>query len=382
MSMKRSRKRDLGRERRRRIDALHRTWERGDHEKFTEKNIHPTVPKNAAPLSLDKQLHREVRRFRRVVNPGIQYLMGRAKDYALGVQHLDQSPRILAAFGIERAVDEVARYALDDLTGPVPDCFVEGTGYAHEYNLYKNVSEFHQVEGTTLTPEDIAAIRCLQTDDGDNIPARWAPRQPFRVFSTDVVRPPVETVVLAARVVEAKPTSRSMRLYDPSTLPPVLVLGAGHMAAAQALSVRLPAYRIYHWPVPVSRPHPPKRPWEAVILNIPSQQAWTTANMINNWCQTTFLERRSVLRGNGSDSQYVHYLLDIALQHRVAGKPLILLADQKPHYAATGRLRSTGVAEPIDATRRGIWVGYEQTPWAPHGVPAPTGRVVTSWRWR
>jgi hypothetical protein len=386
MTKKRGGKRSLGREQRERIDALHRAWDRGNHEHFAEATSASSVKKPVDPLTLDEELCRKVQRHRSANNSGVTYLMCRAKDFACAMQHLEQNPGILAAFGLERAVDEIARFALDDLAGPAPGCFVDGVGCA-DAAQYPRATEFRKVEGTALAPADLGSLRRLQLhhDDDDTVPVRWAPPHPQRVLSMDMIRPPVEAVVLAAAAVEAETSAPSSRLYEPSGFPPVLLLGAGHMAAAQALSVRLPACRVYHSPLPYSAPSLPVQQWEAVIVNIPSGHAWAVAEMIGDGFKGSFVERRRVLRSKwagSNDRQYVHELLNVAQEHRVEGKPLVLMADKAAHHAAAGRLRASGVAELVGNKKRGVWVGYDIAPWAPHNVPSPTGRVVTTWRWR
>jgi len=225
-------------------------------------------------------------------------------------------------------------------------------------------------------------------------PATWTPANPTKKYTADVVRPPMEAVVLAVGLIRralAGPLLAPVGIYefDMNHLGPVLCLGMGLAAAAQALSSLLPLQQVHHLPRPYFELPVARQPWDAIVLNIPSRHGWRVARHIGMSDKTTFVQRHAILQkkyGLNEPMEHVGSLLKKVVRHRVSGKILVLMGDGKQHHEAVRRLLAAKLVQPevvegIDTSNRPIWMGYDKPPWAPHGLPSPTGKLLSIWRW-
>ena len=375
-----------------RVTALHRAFEGRQH---TGPKV-PPRPKlakreDAHTLSLDHRIRSEVSRFRRRDSKGEELVAVRAKGIALMMQRREANPAVLARFGVERALDEMLVY-LNNMTDNLPAYFVAGKPFTS-----KGSPDF---ESGCISPRDLDAISRLRVSLDDiatkgTCPATWISKDPNRKLLADVVRPPMEAIVLGSHLIRhalAGPLVAPAGVYgfDMNDLGPVLCIGAGLAAAAQVLSQLLPRQQVHHLPCPYFELPVVRQPWDAIVLNIPARQLWRVAGHIGMSDKTTFIRRHAVLQKKHALArplEHVSGLLKTAVRHRVKGKPLVLMADGEQHHEAVRRLLAAKLVEPlvvdgIDTSERPIWVGYDKQPWAPHGLPSPTGKLVSIWRWK
>jgi hypothetical protein len=375
-----------------RVAALHRTFEGSQHP-APKLRTQPTVAKldEAHPHSLDHRVRREVERFGWRSATGREGVTTRAKLFALQMQQREGHPAVLARFGVERALDELLVF-LNNMTINLPAYFVAGKPFTRAGNP--------EHEWGCLSPRDLDTIKRLDVPldrikTTATFPATWSAGRPSRMLRADTVRPPMEAVALAAQLIRrvlAGPSFSPFGFheFDLDSLRPVLCIGTGFAATAQALSALLPLRHVYHLPRPLFELPVARQLWDAIIVNIPSRRSWRVAWHIGMSDRTTFVRRRAVLQtrhGIESPLGHIGNLLMKATRHRVGGKVLVLMGDPPQHHEAVSRLRAAKLVEPlvvegIDTSERPIWVGYDKQPWAPHGLPRPTGKLVSIWRWK
>ena len=83
--------------------------------------------------------------------------------------------------------------------------------------------------------------------------------------------------------------------------------------------------------------------------------------------------------------EHVELLVNEALKHVGPKTLIVLMADYRTYQQALGHLRVNRVVTPvtfngIDTGQQPVWCAYRQQPWAPHGLPRPTARMVSFWK--
>jgi len=380
-----------------RVIALHRAFE-NQVSPMKESNSPTEVEEleTAHPQSLDYNIRKEVERFRRQHSAGRELLTEKAMEIAKNMAHRENHPLVLARFGVERAVDEMAR-SIHSLTENLPRCFVNGV-------RLPSMDE-QQEDWSCLGPNDLHAIQrisipLLRIQWEGVFPARWHSQQNISRLTADPIRPPMEALALSAAMYRATRMSSSVGLSFPAywgsttddlgSKPSILCVGMGIAGAAQALSALLPHYYVHHQASPYYALVVPRQSWDAIFVNLPAPHHWRVARYIGEQPDLPYLKRRAILQKRYSEqrpNEHVESLLRTATRHRVSGKALILMGDREQHHEAVLSLRHANMVAPlivggIDTSKRPVWVGYDKSPWAPHGLPSPTGKLVSIWRWK
>ncbi len=420
------------RELRRRVDALHRRRERVTPTEFNEVverqgGIHGDL-RTALPLTLAFDVCEELRRRGRgkVVTAEMSEQMRiEAMKEAKWAASVDDSPKACAVFAVDMALHWSTRPLGFDI--PPPGAYVRGEGRPSYFDALQNcwvwpvakpkaadeddddlavqvvdggddIVECLPEESDSTTPvplalKDLARIRRLIPDVASvrasaRLPATWSPQHNHTIYTCDVIRLPVEALALVKQVV-MDTTSAVTRDYSLARKnPAALCIGAGWGGTAQALSALLPLHWVYHQPWPYHDAALPPLPWEVVVLNVPSKHHWSVAEMMRNPGEVPHRTRQRVLRGHdGPGGQHVKVLVEAALDQVAPDTLLVLLADQKTYQQAVGLLRTSPKVLPttdlgMDTQARPVWIGYDKQPWAPHGLPRPSGRLLTFWRGR
>ena len=395
--------RRLYREMRRRVDALHRAYEQltltGD-----DTGAHCCDPDESQchPLSLDYLLHHELNRIRKKRVIAHQYLLNLAKNFAEKMSDQEMNPAVRAKFGIERAMMEQSIIALAAFSHSIPDCWGGCQGFSSGFSNRKNEIFFDTNTFQGLTDSDLESLQNIlisldKVRDTYNLEATWQSLEPNITLIADAMRPPMDALALVATLIKeniedgVKPLHKILALQgEYRNIPPILCIGMGFFAGAQALSVWLPYYRIYSNPYPYQEKDILQWGWEAIILNIPSFHAWQVASLTWKGDDYSFSKRKAILRGDHcskTPTAHVGKLVKLALENQAPGKPLVILGDPQPYHEAVKILKGKNVIEPLmlkhmDTSKRGIWVGYGKRPWAPHNMPSPTGKVISFWSWK
>lgn len=403
--MRDSKHRNQHREQRQRIDRLHRAFD-GRQVDYAA-GVPDLDVVGAAPAEEDGRSSDKLTLSRFLEDEFIKRSWGkrspmtavRARDFALSVADLDPNPEVIAAFGVERALDLVSHHVPFDHAAP--DCFVDGEAYRVGFDPITNQNVFEVDNWTGLAFPDLASLQRLVVDFDRlrvrrSVTATWAPTRPVIMLTADAMRPPMEALTIAANVVRAHEAAKfrtGPRILEPATYPCVQCIGLGFAGAAQALSVMLPFHQIHHTRAPYYTALPLGSPdSEAVILNVTSAHAWQVAKMLGgNRAPMPYLVRRAVLRGDvpvRDPTKHVTELLMMAMPFRRRGKPLIVIGDTIPHHDALEKLKSHGLIAPLtvpelelDTANSALWVAYPKAAWAPFGVPSPLSAVMSVWRW-
>jgi len=350
---------------------------------------------------------------------------------------LDDSPRACAVFAVDMAVNWAMRPLGFD-TAPKA-CFVRGHARRSVFNALKNAWEWpvgeagapdaddevfdpdadtdaeeqatppvrprvetvenmddaHKPDSTDPMPlalRDLARVRRLVPDldaikATGTLLASWSPRHKNSIYTCDMTRPPVEALAVVRAVVgSVAPTKPTLRLTD---TPAALCIGCGWGGAAQALSALLPQHWVYHQPWPYHEIGLPPLAWQVVVLNVPSRLHWRAARVAARPGEIPPHIRQRVLREipTPSGGRHVEQLVREALLNAKAKTLIALMADYRTHQQAVGLLRTRSGKSlasvhlnGIDTGQDPIWVAYHKQPWTPHGLPRPTGRVVSFWR--
>jgi hypothetical protein len=394
-----------------RIDALHLQREKlPDYafNKAVEGQRHlPDDLATAPPMTLAFSVKREF--FRRgrgnVVGADMSEQMRRiAMDEAKWAVTRDDNPNVCARFAVDMALNWATRSLGFDIAPP--GCFVQGGLRPSYFDVLKNSWVWPmtkwpipddddggaQPDTTTPVPlmygdlaqltkaaQNLALARCLKV-----IPATWAPKTQSSIYICDMTRPPVEVLVVITRAMEAlSPPRRSLSLIS---TPAALCIGAGWGGTAQALSALLPLHWVYHQPWPYHDLAMPPLDWEVVVLNVPARHQWLAAKVIGTPGEVPTRIHKKVMRGIGSNNggKHVELLVKAAVSKLGPKTLLVLVADHRTYQSALGHLKTRAQVVPatfdgLDTEKQPIWVGYENRPWAPHGLPRPTARLMSFW---
>ena len=386
------------RELRLRVDALHRQRERQaatdprgyGAEVEAQTHLHLDMT-DAPPLTLASQIAEEFRRRRRLRvldDRMLEQVRGWAISEGRWAFGRDPSLRACAAFGVERALYRATRLLPFD-THP-PDCIVRGEPFNAHFAPLKNRWIFEQADPdwpNPLTLGDRADIRRLVVDwdqigSAGVVTASWSPKTPRTIFTCDVMRPPVEAMVLASHAIDPPVQPVRLRL---DKQPAVLCVGTGWGSGPQALSLMLSLHRVYHLPIPFAVKVPPNIDWDAVVINIPSVHHWTAAQASSRPGELPHYIHQAAVRGKLGGQGIIAGIIEAAAQHCRSGRLVVLMADYEMYESGMAELLSSSDLVPqlvcgIDTSSRPIWVGYQTRPWAPHGFPRPSGRLVSFWR--
>lgn len=380
-----------------RVDALHRQHEQVAPGIFAaevdaQKLLHRDIT-DAPPLTLAFEVAQEFQRrhrLRALADKMLEQVRGCAMTHAKWAFGRDPNIRVCATFAAEMAQHQATRSLPYD--SDPPDCFIAGVPYADIFDGLKNVRVFEPMDPdwpSPLTRLDRSRVGRLSVDwshvEADRLaPSSWAPEQPKSGFRCDVMRPPAEALALVQEM--TKTPSRFDLCGD--TAPAVLLVGAGWCSAAQVLSMLLRHHRVYHLPMPfANKVLPPTTNWDAVIINVPSQHHWAVALASAKPGELAAREHQAILRGQlgPKGNQHVKTIVHAAAQHFQPGCKVIIMADKDAYGLTLERVHGAAHLAPltvhgIDTGKQPIWVGYDERPWAPHGFPGPSGRLVSFWR--
>ena len=385
------------RELRLRVDALRRQRERQVRadplsvacEVDAQSGLHADLA-SAPPLTLAFQIGEEFRRRRRLRvldDEMLQQVRGWAMNAGRWAIGRDPSLRVCATFAVEHALHVATRMLPFD-THP-PDCMVGGEPYNSVFDGLNNKWTFGEADPDWPNPLSLksrASIRRLTIDwlraRGEGVvPANWQPEKPKTVLTCDAMRPPVEAMILAAESIQPSAGEIRLRLDEH---PSVLCVGCGWGGAAQALSVRLPLYRVCHRPIPFAEKDQPDLDLRAVVINVPSARDWRAARVARTTGATPARIQRKLFRSqHDRSSKHVEEIVGAAASRLQPGCLVVLMADYAVHDPALDHLRGVAHLAPEQVRglgERSIWVGYEKPPWAPHGFPRPSGRLESFWR--
>ncbi len=410
--MRRRGHRRMHQELRQRVAALHMSYELGLGTKsvadMTAAMFRATQCEDSPePCTCDAAIHQEMARARKHGAPAV--LLDLARAYATDIKPVQEpNVRVRAAFGAERALYDAALGLFQDLA---PDLFISGVPYMVEHDPITGASGISrwcatggsddadtESSWTGIHPMDTPSISSLQVP-WDTVaqarlyPAAWTPLAFTQAYAADPTRAPIEAMVLAASAI------RGTLHYDLQALFSVLdlgrqvsvaAIGVGYAVGAQALSVMVPLAKIWNIPVAYNQAGVPTMEADAVVLGLPSRHQLAAANIAAGNRKVNLIERRKILSGQIDHlvtTTHVPDLVDLALGFRKPGTPLILVGDPACHAAAVAILNAQDLVVPlvsrcIDTSVRPVWVGYRERQWAPHGLPSPTGRVVSTWSWK
>ena len=375
-----------GRELRLRVDAMLRVMDPA------VAAVPPTMPDLLAellgdplvPFSLARAVHQECARRLRSGNTSLEDWAFYEARTAAG--H-DPNPHVQAAFGVERALAREARKLPFDEAPPA--VLVRGTPPASVLRQDPDdLASQGEVWTSALTVSDLASLAAVHPNwtaaVSGTVPARWSPMHPRSAWTGDVVRPPAEALALVADVVRGHAPPPRLGLCTAGA-PAILLVGCGYVGAAQALSMMLPLHHVHHDAAPFGHQPAAARRWSAVVVNVPAAHDWQVATMLSDPSRFSVVERRAILQGNRRHRgvEHVGQLVDAAHRHLRKGCLVAVLADWSANAAVVADLSVVLVPEivaGIDTSMTPLWVGYEQAPWAPHGLPSPSGRLVSFWR--
>lgn len=399
--------RRLDQERRFRVEGLHRVVDRGVDSSFllsTGIDSGKAVPRreDCLPFTLDHYLRTEVERRRAGKLDVQEFLLSRAKDLAHQVEAHELNPFVLARFAVERVIEEQAA-SLAAFSCSVPNYFVGGKGFSVHEETPRGARTSSPDPWTAFSPRDLNALQAnrpsMVKTTKSTITATWEPTDPSLMATADVVRAPYEALALAATGIRSflgdtwafeDSEDWTQDLGISSAAIPLLTIGLGYAAPAQALSAMLGSdFEVHSIRAPYVVQEPEPRAWQAMILSIPSAHEWNIAYQVGNTEDVTKHAWRSTLRDVGSRASTTHVrkLADLSIQYRIRGTVLVILASADTYHLVVGSLRERNLIEPLivgslDTSKRPTWVAYDNyPPWAPHGLPSPTGRLVSFWRW-
>jgi hypothetical protein len=385
------------RELRLRVDALHRQHEKVAPAVFAaevdaQKTLHADLT-DAPPLTLAFEVAQEFdrRRCHRAIHDKmLEQVRGWAMVNGKWAFGRDPNIRVCAAFAVEMAQHQAVRSLPYDSTPP--DCLVHGEPYADCFDALQNARVFQPMDPdwpSPLTRPDRDRVGRLSVDweqvQAERLAsASWTPQQPKSGYSCDLMRPPEAALALLKLVV---PTPSQIGLC-PDKFPAVLLVGAGWCAAAQVLSMLLPLHRVYHLPMPFAdKVQPAGIKWDAVVINVPSAHHWAVARASAKPGELPARVHQAILQGHLTlrDNQHVEAIVQAAAKHLQPGCFVTVMADHDTYGLTLEAMHRVAQLAPalvhgIDTSKQPIWAGYDERPWAPHGFPRPSGRLVSFWK--
>ncbi len=366
------------REFRQRVDALHRAYHRRPQPTVASLGEEAPAIGDLVPFTL---AHEVVEQASRKYGQS-DVLVAWAQQLAGSFGSQEPNNRVRAAWAVEQAQMELSRGLSFDHA--YPDLFIGGTAYQSRQNSNTGIQ---RLDWSGLHRDDLESIRHLNpTVHEDVVSAKWAPTNSCRVYDSDPIRPPVESLALIRQQVLCEPNGFDSGIYD-VTSGSVLGIGLGFAADAQALSALLPHHHVHHIPVPYFTPQYEmerltQQGWDLVVIGIPSLHFWQVAKMLSSNDNMSYLKHRAILQGKyvgGNPSAHVEEILDVASRFLKPNTTVALVGAPEPYQVAISSLQSS--LEPLpDTSSRAVWVDYEKQPWAPHDLPRPTGRLVSFWR--
>ena len=425
------------RELRRRVDGLHRQRVRVEEVEWAREaeeqaHLHKDI-QTARPLTLAHHVAEELRRRRRgkvIDDKMLELVRGRAMAEATWAATRDDSPVACAVFAVDTALHWTQRPLRFD-TAP-PGCFIRGRGRASFYDGLKarwvwpvgnggtpdeddridldlgddieeeDTLDRHKQPGDDLPEEpdtmmpvplmdkDLARLRRLVIDldrvrSTGASQASWAPSVKANIYTCDVIRPPLEALLLVKHALaDLASSDASVSLAE---TPAAMCIGTGWGGAAQALSALLPLHWVYHQPWPYHEATSPPLDWEVVVLNVPSRHHWRAARLVATPGTVPHHIQRRILRDveRSSGGGHVKMLVEAALKHVRQGTIIALMADERTYLQASGHMRISRKVESLlvldlDTDDQPVWVSYQQKPWTPHNLPRPSARLVSFWR--
>ena len=354
-------------------------------------------PLQPEPFTVARYVREEIELRRREPQGGAVYFT--AMQEAEWALTREPNPQVCACYAVARSLDRYQRHPFDDA---VPCCFVGGRPYRSRTNLFTKAHVFADWDDNwrCIPQPDLNSVASLTPqwtalETSRTLTATWKPDYPNVAITADPMRPPVEALALVGSALTAAPNegtgtepwSLGFDAEYALTLPAVCTFGLGYAAAVQALSAMQPSFRIYGQPAPYELREQPRRRWHATVVNLPSAHAWSVAQMLTNpdSMLMPFLRRKAVLRGKHLfATNHLEFLVREAIHQSRGGAMLCLLGDPEPYHKGLKLLRpllQPKVVAGIDTSDRPIWVGYDKRPWAPFGIPRPTGKLLSFWRW-
>ncbi len=396
-------------EMRQRVDILHRAYENMD-DSISSLLDGPNRFRvlDEGPFSLNQVVELELTRHRRFISPSTKQFL---KSFTLGaiesVYRHEPNPKVLAKFGIERAMFEQAR-KVSTIFDEVPTYFKSGAPFIEYFDDVTNQKKILRgKEFYGFSSSDLPALNGYQipnkpiAENGVFL-CNLQPKRFTSIYSCDCIRPPIESILLVSEIIDSSQNglvdkhSREYLTLDSDSDLAILCIGCGFGSILQVLSLIVRNHRIYQIPGFIdSNPELQPEDWAAIIVNLPDSPSWGAAQYLANrdvsGTPDSIFEYRNITRLDKSQSsendEHVSLLLELLAKHASPGIPVILTGDPRQYHDAIAILEGADTIEiypdnPWSISNRPIWLDYNGPQWAPHGLPNPKGKLFGAWRWK
>lgn len=402
--------RRLHRQRRERIDALHRSERAFD---ASGPDLWPVATERLAELpnpcergvsyTLDKALTEAL--FARGITQPRDAIYWLARMHATAALEREPLLTIAAAYAVERVLDPTLHSGFFD--HHVRDFWRNGEAYS--VGGHPVLEPVEPGSWRPTKPNDWQAAGLLSLPAGKmaglaeaswrevvrtkTLPATWQPevskQGPPDSWRSDPLRVPAEALML----VEA-----GLRYREFQQLPgdegraeiagSVLLLNLGLTASAQLLSALMPEVDVWPGKEPFSHPPMPvasTTTWKALVIGIPSFAAWRTAEMLGDPASRTFLQRRRArqvdLRPNYS---HLPRIVRQLRKYRQPGQLVVPIGPPWEHAAFVGAMKAETdlrpfAVGPLDTSERGVWVRHDRAPGYELSALRGFGPLVSFW---
>jgi hypothetical protein len=336
----------------------------------------------------DTVLHREIDAAARRIAPAseadrriVSSAARRYAGWALSHSRERASP-VIARFAVEAANDLHLRTIIGATLGgvaPPPCWWWDGIRQRHTFEPrtdgYSPPIRGRDVFRLAGPPPLAEILREAHAREPD-----WTIRR-THLWAMDMLRPPLRAIQLAAEIIRRNGAPGGE----------VLAVELGHSVGAQALSANLPRARVRVANC-IFRTGAGARPAGAVVLSLPCIRLVTHALLAAH--PDSGMDRRTMdqfepgrFRHRSSHAEAV--ACGAASWVRPGGV-LVVLGDVEDgvHHEAVAAIATTELV-PVrlaegghtrDTVREPIFVWHKGAPWRPHGVLAPTDRLISAWR--
>lgn len=362
-------KRELGKEYRRRVDALHSAYE----DSLGKADYLDA----ASDCDLDFR-HRISRRF--VGSRKATYMTSRVAAWSCRVRSFDPSIRIQLAVGRNLAQKE----ALNGIPfyDHAPNLFVAGNPH------FWSDAARDMILGTWpgFSVRDLSSIASLPlSTDSSVIPASWSPLDKTRLWDCDVMRPPAEAIALVGQHIRGN-ASIEIEQYSAQPSKKILTHGLGFGLAAQALSAALPNDFVYHLNIPYARYSDSDTRlllrlchWDWIVIGIPSSGACAIATYLGSSLDISYKRHKAILAGAYCDDELIVSTRSILAACHRTGTQIALLAEPKEYHRFIQSHKAILASRASEKEHNPVWVDYVMPEKTHFGLPSPGGRLVSFW---
>lgn len=337
--------------------------------------------------TLAHEVHRRVRHQLHGQEILKRQLFADAYQEALAAYQIDHNVAVAAQVGLERA--HGLTDAREALGRPRPRLWRKGRPLQGPYTLGFGPPEererFHYPTPFKSPVKETIAGLARGVEIGDIIePILFSMEGASRAYHADSMRPPLEAVALAAKIVHFATR--------------IVAIEFGHSAGGQALSLMLPTTEV--WTPTNVFPEGrdlPEKVIDGLVVNIPNPLSIAFVEILT--CQEdapprasydlVFRHARHLARKKAESYQgAIGTFVGIALAQLVPGSVLVVMGDDRSGstHSLNLSLHKLKYLEPLvvdsrDLVARPVWVPVPERPlWSPITRLPPTGRVVSAWR--